>query len=141
VSLGDFYLDAPPVGGCRHLGLAFGLAVTQLTLDDFNRADIGSAEDLQRHRPQYYVLNADYARAVPADTSWGQLITGLRDGTLGYRLVFRLRRDPPWPWLPGGHPDLVGARQETLVFSTLRNINPTIEIYEREPEGGGVASH
>jgi hypothetical protein len=78
------------------------------------------------------VLNADYARAVPLDTGWGIFIAGLQDGTLGYRLVGRFRRESPWPWLPGGHPDLVGARQETVVFSTLRNINPTIEIFRRD---------
>jgi hypothetical protein len=31
------------------------------------------------------------------------------------------------------HADLVGARQETVVFSVLRDINPTIDIFEREP--------
>ena len=30
------------------------------------------------------------------------------------------------------HPDLVGTRQETPVFSTLRNINPTIDIFRRD---------
>jgi hypothetical protein len=78
------------------------------------------------------VLNADYARAVPPETEWGRLIQALRDHSGGYRLAFRMRRGSPWPWLPAGHPDLVGARQETVVFSVLRDIDPTIEIYERE---------
>jgi len=46
-------------------------------------------------------------------------------------MVFRYRTPRPWPWLPAGHPDLVGPRLETSVFSVLRNINPTIEIYQR----------
>ena len=79
------------------------------------------------------MLNADYGHAVPPDTEWGRLIAGLARDALGYRLVGRFRHASPWPWLPGGHPDLVGARQETIVFSTLRNINPTIEIFQREP--------
>jgi hypothetical protein len=100
-------------------------------LDDFRLEDIGTVAELQREHPNYVVLNADYARAVPPDTPWGQFIAGLEHEALGYHLVGRFRRDAPWPWLPGGHPDLVGARQETIVFSTLRNINPTIEIFQR----------
>ena len=60
------------------------------------------------------------------------MIAGLERGSLGYRLIGRYRRGVPWTWLPGGHPDLVGARLETSVFSTLRNINPTIEIFQRQ---------
>jgi hypothetical protein len=60
------------------------------------------------------------------------MIAGLERDTIGYRRVARFRHASPWPWLPAGHPDLVGARQETIVFSTLRNINPTIEIFQRE---------
>jgi hypothetical protein len=83
-------------------------------------------------------LNADYARAVAPDTDAARLVNGLRDRTLGFRLVFRYRAPAPWPWLPFAHPDLVGPRRETRVMSFLRNINPAIEIYERglaRPEG------
>jgi hypothetical protein len=101
-------------------------------LDGFWLEDISTVVELRQEHPLYVVLNADYARAVPPDSPWGQMIAGLEHGALGYRLVGRYRRESPWPWLPGGHPDLVGARQETIVFSTLRNINPTIEIFQRE---------
>jgi hypothetical protein len=101
-------------------------------LDSVSSVDVGTVEDLERERPLYFVLNADYARAVPPDRAWGQLIAGLQQATLGYRLVGRFRRISPWPWLPGAHPDLVGTRQETQVFSTLRNINPTIEVFRRD---------
>ncbi len=100
-------------------------------LDDFNTADLGSIDDLREAKPAYYVLNADYARAIPVDTGLGHLIRGLQQQTLGYRLAFRCRTAAPWPWLPAAHPDLVGARLEAQSFSTLRDINPTMEIYER----------
>jgi hypothetical protein len=101
-------------------------------IEDYHTEDIGTVAELRQEHPEYVVLNADYARAVPPETDWGQMIAGLERGTVGYRLVGRFRRASPWPWLPGGHPDLVGERQETIVFSTLRNINPTIEIFQRE---------
>jgi hypothetical protein len=94
--------------------------------------DLGDVAGLERERPLYFVLNADYALAVPPERPWGQLIGGLQHATLGYRLVGHFRRGSPWPWLPGGHPDLVGTRQETPVFSTLRNIDPTIEVFRRD---------
>jgi hypothetical protein len=101
-------------------------------LQDLRQTDIGTIEDLQHKRPAYYVLNIDYARAVAADSPTGELIAGLGNGTLGYRRVLTVRRESPWPWLIGAHPDLTGPRLETRVFSILRNINPTIEIFQRE---------
>ena len=109
-----------------------GLPEQRARLDNFTVVDIGDVAGLERERPLYFVLNADYALAVPPESSWGRLIGGLQHGTLGYRLVGRFRRDSPWSWLPGAHPDLVGSRQETPVFSTLRNINPTIEVFRRD---------
>jgi hypothetical protein len=98
---------------------------------DLHLEDITTVDELRQEHPEYVVLNADYARAVPQDTAWGQMIAGLQDGALGYQRVGLFRHPPPWPWLPSGHPDLIGARHETIVFSTLRNINPTIEIFQR----------
>jgi hypothetical protein len=109
-----------------------GLQEYRPRFDNLRWLDIGDVVALERDRPLYFVLNADYAREVRPWTSWGKLIGGVQDGALGYRLVGRFRRRSPWPWLPGGHPDLVGTRQETPVFSTLRNINPTIDIFRRD---------
>jgi hypothetical protein len=109
-----------------------GLQEYRPRFDNLRWLDIGDVVALERDRPLYLVLNADYAREVRPWTSWGKLIGGVQDGALGYRLVRRFRRSSPWPWLPGGHPDLVGTRQETPVFSTLRNINPTIDIFRRD---------
>lgn len=101
-------------------------------LDGLRSVEIGTIDNLRRWAPAYFVLNADYARAVHADTPLGHLVRGLQDETLGYRLGLRYRSAAPWPWLPGAHPDLVGPRLDTNVLSILRDINPTIEVYVRE---------
>jgi hypothetical protein len=62
------------------------------------------------------------------------MIAALEHDTAGCRRVALYRHASPWPWLPSGHPDLVGARQETVVSSTLRNVNPTIEIFQRRQQ-------
>lgn len=100
-------------------------------LEAFGSGEINSIEQIQEHRPAYYVLNADYARAEPPDSQIGRLIAGLQGGTLGYHLVFRFRQPAPWGWLPDAHRDLVGDRSETLVTSALRHINPTFEVFKR----------
>jgi hypothetical protein len=104
-------------------------------LDDFSAVAIDSVGTLERERPAYFVVNADYARAATLERPWGQLVAALQQQSIGYRLVLRCRRPAPWPWLPGAHPDLVGPRQEAVVFSTLRNINPTLEVFRRDVPG------
>jgi len=97
-------------------------------------ADVATREDLDRLKPAYYVLSADYARAVPLDTGWGQLIAALQNGATGYALVARVRCSSPWPWLPDAHPELVGPRAIAPggdAVSVLRDIDPTLEIYAR----------
>jgi len=96
--------------------------------------DIATLTDLDRVRPAYFVLSADYARAVPLDTGWGQLIDGLQTGTAGYALIARVRCPLPWSWLPGLHAELVGPRPIAPggnAVSVLRDINPTLEVYAR----------
>jgi 4-amino-4-deoxy-L-arabinose transferase-like glycosyltransferase len=100
-------------------------------LEKYGYVDIGWSGDLEERRPAFYVLNVDYARAAPLDTRTGRLVEGLHAGTLGYRRVFEYRRPSPWPWLPGGHHDLVGPRLESRVATILRNVNPTIAVFER----------
>ncbi len=99
--------------------------------------DVATRADLERTNPAYYVLSADYARAVPRDTGWGQLIDALHSGQAGYVLVARVRCASPW-WLPDGHPELVGPRPVEpggYADSVLRDINPTLEIYARAAHG------
>jgi hypothetical protein len=100
-------------------------------LANYDYSDIGSVEQLQRDRPVYYVLNADYARAASPDSPVGLLIAGLKEGSLGYEPAFQFRQPPPWPWLPGAHRDLVGPHMEELITSALRHINPTYEVFKR----------
>jgi hypothetical protein len=120
------------VGRDDYIGVT-GLQEYRPRFDNLRWVDIGDVADLERDHPLYFVLNADYARAVRPGTSWAKLIGSVQGGALGYRLVGRFRRSSPWPWLPGAHPDLVGTREEgTPVFSTLRNINPTIDIFRRD---------
>jgi hypothetical protein len=94
--------------------------------------DVGTIADLEDAKPRYYVLDADYVRGIPKDDPWGGLVYGLEHGTVGYRLVATFRTPSPWPWLPGGDPDLVGPRLDPLVSSTLRGINPTLEVFRCE---------
>jgi hypothetical protein len=115
----------------RLIGRVFPLVVLP-NLDGLQSIDIGTPELLRDEKPDYFVLNADYAYAVDPATPLGELVQGLQHQTLGYRLAFRDRSAPPWPWLPGGHPDLVGPRLDRLSLSFLRDINPTIEIYVRQ---------
>jgi hypothetical protein len=118
------------------IGHAFDLEYLP-NFDSFRHGDIKSIDDLRKQRPAYYVVNADYAQSVPRDAPpLGPLLDGLERGTLGYRLAYRFRRDLRWSWLPGGHTDLLGPRLETQVFSTLHNVNPTIEIFQRETTAG-----
>jgi fibro-slime domain-containing protein len=122
------WLDAH-VGPDDQIGTVFP-AIVLPRLGHFNTIDIGTLENLQRWAPAYYVLNADYARAAPPDTPVGQLIAALQQQKAGYRRVLRYRSPSSWPWLPVPHPDLVGPRLEMPV-SFLRDINPTIEVFER----------
>lgn len=117
--------------GADDMVAASGLHEYLPRLTAFRLEDIDTLAELQQEHPRFIVLNADYARAVPPETPWGQLIAGLQGATLGYHLAGRFRSEGPWNWLPWAHPDLVGPRRETIVFSTLRNINPTIEVFER----------
>jgi hypothetical protein len=105
--------------------------------------DVSTRDDLERARPAYYVLSADYARAAPRDSEWGQLIAALQSGAAGYRLMARVRCPSPWPWLPDAHPELVGPRPVAAggsASSVLRDINPTLEIYTRGGRTAGTVA-
>jgi hypothetical protein len=113
---------------------AIGIALPMVVLprlNDLRYQDVGNVEELGREAPRLYVVNADYARAIPVDSPGGRLIEGLQRGTLGYSLAFRYRTPAPWPWLPAAHPDLVGPRLK-IPYSFLSDINPETEIYERD---------
>ena len=108
-----------------------GIARYLPRLDSFATLDIDRPDTLAKALPRFCIVNADYTRSEAADTPLGQVIAQLQSGAAGYRLVMRSRSPSPWPWLPGAHPDLVGDRLDLNSTSFLRNINPTIEIFER----------
>jgi hypothetical protein len=115
----------------RLVGMMFPATVLP-RLRGFDAADIRNVEDLRGAQPAFFLLNADYARAVPGNRPEAILAAGLQQQTLGYRLAFRSHTPAPWPWLPSPHPNLVGPRDEVPVLSVLTQVNPTIEIYERD---------
>jgi hypothetical protein len=97
-----------------------------------NAEQIVSLSGLKERAPAYFVLDADYALAEPPDSEIGQLIAGLQNGQLGYRIVFRFRQQEPWPWLPGQSEELVGDRKQRPITSVLRHINPWYEVFTRD---------
>jgi dolichyl-phosphate-mannose-protein mannosyltransferase/PA14 domain-containing protein len=100
-------------------------------MDGLNAADVYDRDTLDELRPRFFVLNADYTLTEPADTPLGGIISTIRRRDGPYRLALSVRSPNPWPWLPGAHTDLVGSRRDVEMVSFLRNVNPTIEIYER----------
>lgn len=112
------------------VGTAFP-RVVEPRLARFDSVDLSTVDDLRRWRPDFFVLNADYAGMLAPHRPEVRLVGGLRDGTLGYSRVYRYRTPPPWPWLPAAHPDLAGARAGPVV-SFLWDINPAIEIFRRD---------
>ncbi|HEY2151721.1 MAG TPA: PA14 domain-containing protein [Vicinamibacterales bacterium] len=108
-----------------------GIARYLPRLDPFATVDLDRPETLTKALPRFCIVNADYTRSEAVETPLGQVIAQLESGAAGYRLVLRARSSSPWPWLPGAHPDLVGDRLDLNSTSFLRNINPTIEIFER----------
>ena len=99
-------------------------------LDGFTVQDIATIDELTEHTPAFYVFDADYARAVRPGSPMGQMLAGLRNGSLGYELALEYRAPAPWGWLPGAHPELVGPRLGPST-SSLRDVNPTFQVYRR----------
>jgi hypothetical protein len=122
------WLDAH-VGAEDQIGTVFpGIVLPRL--GHFRTIEIVTLDTLQYWAPAYFVLNADYARSAGPDTPVGRLVAGLQQEKASYRRVFRYRSSSSWPWLPAPHPDLTGPRIEAPV-SFLRDINPTMEVFER----------
>ena len=58
---------------------------------------MGSLAHLRTEPPAYFILNADYARAIGSDTLLGEMIAALQTERAGYHLAFRYRAPAPWP--------------------------------------------
>jgi hypothetical protein len=102
-------------------------------VDRWPNAEVTSLEQLLWERPRWFVLNVEYGRTEPSDSTLGQVVSGVRSGVIGYRPVFETRTPNPFPWLPLPHRDLTGPRDDgpTEVTSSLRHINPLFVVYER----------
>jgi hypothetical protein len=101
-------------------------------MDGFRLKEVHSIAALIESRPAIYVLNMDYARAVPRDSPTEVLINALEEGSMGYHRAAVFRRAAPWPWLPWAHHDLTGPRREARVSTILRNVTPTIALFVRD---------
>ena len=97
-------------------------------LDDFNYISVFDRAVLEQ---RFWIVNVDYTFTEPPESPLGRLLGLLRSADGPYRLVFTVRASNPLRWLPLGHADLVGERRDPEMVSFLRNISPTIEIYER----------
>ena len=87
--------------------------------------------DLRWFKPTYVIVNADYTRRRPVNTTEREALAALDAGELGYRPLFSERSRVPWDWMPGMHPSLLGDRTGPS-FSNLEHINPRMEIFVRD---------
>jgi len=97
--------------------------------DGFTSASVESVEEVAAIQPAFIVLNADQIASLPPGHAVRTLHDALLNGHAGYRLALRYRT-PPLPW-PGRHPDL-GDTPRQPGFSSLGQINPTLEVFERD---------
>jgi hypothetical protein len=110
-------------------------------LRDFNPINIDTTATLRPGAFDWIVVNADYARASPGDVGETQTLDLLRAGQSGYRRVLLARTPVPWAWVPGLSWDLVGPRDELESLSILRDVNPTIEVFQRDGYHASLESH
>lgn len=75
---------------------------------------------LDRARPDYLVVNPEYASRFAPGTREGEFFAGLTSGRSGYGLALSYQAQPRWVLL-----DFDG------VLGNLAKVNPRIEVYER----------
>jgi 4-amino-4-deoxy-L-arabinose transferase-like glycosyltransferase len=88
-----------------------------------------SVARLAQVRPDYVVVNADYAARADPGTGERELYDGLFAGRLGYRLARRERTPPGWSLID---PAALGRDEPDRVFSNLDKVNPEICVFVRE---------
>jgi hypothetical protein len=86
-----------------------------------------ATEALDRVRPAFVVLNADYMRRFGPESPRYQFVRRLRTGESGYRLAAQCTSRPRWLPLVWERPFRDGRED---LFTNLDKIGPTIEIYE-----------
>jgi 4-amino-4-deoxy-L-arabinose transferase-like glycosyltransferase len=92
-------------------------------LDGFDSRRLRPTESvLERERPDFLVLNADYVTRFEPGSREGELFSHLASGRAGYGLVLRHQSHPRWLLL-----------RFDGVLANLAKLDPTIEVYERTP--------
>jgi 4-amino-4-deoxy-L-arabinose transferase-like glycosyltransferase len=89
---------------------------------------------LERVRPAFVVVSADYAERADPGSAEHALYAGLESGALGYVRVFARRFERPGLLLRTE--DLLD-RPGALVRSNIGKVNPEIRIYARQDRAGG----
>lgn len=87
-----------------------------------------SVARLVQVRPDYVVLNADYAARADPGTGERELYDGLFAGRLGYRLALRERAPPGWSLID---PAALGRDEPGRIFSNLDKVDPEICVFLR----------
>ena len=79
-------------------------------------------------RPDYVVVNADYAARADPGTGERELYDALFAGRLGYRLAHRERTPPGWSLIDAA---ALGRDEPGRIFSNLDKVNPEICVFVR----------
>jgi len=87
-----------------------------------------SVARLVQVRPDYVVLNADYAARADPGSGERELYDALFAGRLGYRLALRERTPAGWSLID---PSALGRDGPDRIFSNLDKVNPEICVFVR----------
>jgi Dolichyl-phosphate-mannose-protein mannosyltransferase len=87
-----------------------------------------SVARLVQVRPDYVLLNADYAARADPGTGERELYDALFAGRLGYRLALRERTPPGWSLID---PAALGRDEPGRIFSNLDKVDPEICVFLR----------
>jgi hypothetical protein len=87
-----------------------------------------SVARLVQVRPDYVVVNADYAARADPGTGERELYDALFAGRFGYRLALRERTPPGWSLID---PASLGREGPDRIFSNLDKVDPEICVFLR----------
>jgi hypothetical protein len=89
-----------------------------------------SVARLVQVRPDYVLVNADYAARADPDTGERELYDALFAGRFGYRLALRERTPPGWSLIDTA---ALGREGPDRIFSNLDKVDPEICVFLRTP--------
>jgi 4-amino-4-deoxy-L-arabinose transferase-like glycosyltransferase len=97
-------------------------------LDGLRARRLGpSVTRLLQVRPEYVMVNADYAARAEPGTGERELYDGLFAGRLGYRLALCERAPPGWSLID---PAALAREGPDRIFSNLDKVNPEICVFK-----------